>query len=244
MDQINHITDQRTMNEKKQRVFPIQLHLAGAFLEQYDDMRNRLMSKYNCMVSFVGNLKVWHEEEQGDINSMSADSRPPFISVLDNDSLDNYFLENAQQATSNIHLADFFNQGYSLDDAGIIRFWQSLISGMKGELMQKLKTFSMYKYILNIEDYPFLPKRVKASELLPSLEERSKTFVHWHQYDKLTPEVKYLLLFFENDREETKWWSTTSNCFQNRPLSIPIDSKFKLIMIEIKNLTPNEIELT
>lgn len=244
MGQINLITDKRTMNEKKQRILPIQLHLAGAFLEQYDDMRNQLMSKYNCMVSFVGNLKVWHEEEKGDINSMCADSRPPFISVLDNDSLDNYFIENAQQATSNIHLADLFNQGYSLDDAGIIKFWQGLINSMSDELMQKLKSFSMYKYILNIEEYPFLPKRVKKSELLPSLEDRSKTFVHWHQYDQLTPEVKYMLLFFENDKEESKWWSSTSNYFQEKPLLIPVDSKFKLIMLEIKNLTPSEVELT
>ena len=232
------------MNEKKQRILPIQLHLAGAFLEQYDDMRNQLMSKYNCMVSFVGNLKVWQEEEQGDINSMCADSRPPFISVLDNDSLDNYFIENAQQATSNIHLADLFNQGYSLDDAGIIKFWQGLIKSMSDELMQKLKSFSMYKYILNIEDYPFLPKRVKASELLPSLEERSKTFVHWHQYDMMTPEVKYMLLFLENDKEESRWWSRTSNFFQEKPLLIPVDSRYKLIMLEIKSLTPSEVELT
>ena len=102
----------------------------------------------------------------------------------------------------------------------------------------------MYKYILNIEEYPFLPKRVKKSELLPSLEDRSKTFVHWHQYDQLTPEVKYMLLFFENDKEESKWWSSTSNYFQEKPLLIPVDSKFKLIMLEIKNLTPSEVELT
>jgi C1A family cysteine protease len=244
MDQINYITDKRTKIESKQSVFPIQLHLAGAFLEQFDRMRNQLTSKYNCMLSFVGNLNEWYKEEMEGINVMSADSRPPFIAVLDNDSLDDYFLHQAQQATSDIHLADFFNQGYTLDKEGIINFWHSLNSRMREELMKRLEGFSMLKYILNEEDYPYLPHHVKASELLPTLEDRSKTFVKWHQYGVQTPEAKYIMLHFEDDIEESKWWSKTSDYFQNRPLPIPIDSKYKLIMLEIKNLTSNEMELT
>lgn len=244
MSQINHITDKRTIIERKQKILPIQLHLAGAFLEQYDGMRNQLMSKYNCMLSFVGNLNVWHEEEKNGIDNMSADSRPPFVTILDNQSLDDYFVRYAQQATSNIHLADFFNRGYSLNEEGIINFWRKLNSSMKDELMRKLDSFTMFKYILNIEDYPFLAQNVSASELLPKLVDRSKTFLHWHQYERITPEIKYLMLHFDNDKEESRWWSNTSSYFQNKPQSISIDSRFKLIMIEIKNLKPEEVEFT
>ena len=244
MNQINRFTDNRTNIEHKQRVLPIQFHLAGAFLEQYDSMRNLLMSKYNCMISFVGNLNVWYKEEKKEIGDMSADSRPPFVAVLNNKSLDDYFSHYAQQATSNIHLADFFNQGYSLNEEGIVNFWKELNRDMKEELIKKLDNFSMYKYVLNKEDYPYLTNNVPASELLPKLVDRSKTFLHWHQYEKTTPEIKYLMLHFENDREESNWWSSTSNFFQNKPQSINIDSKFKLVMIEIKNLKPEDIEFT
>lgn len=244
MEQINYHTNRKTNIEKHQSALPIKLHLAGVFLEQYDGMRNRLMNKYNCMLSFVGNLKVWHEEERDRIEVMKADSRPPFVAVLDNDSLDEYFDHHAQQATSDIHLTDFFNQGYSLDEPGIIDFWFSLNKGMADELLRRLDGFSMYNYILGIGYYPYLPNQVEPSELLPILEDRSKVFVQWHQFNEQTPEAKYIMLHFDDDKEESRWWSSTSDYFQNRPLSIPITSKFKLIMLEIKNLKMEEIELT
>ena len=243
LHQINTVTDSLTKIEREQIVSPIKFHLAGAFLEQYDSMRNQLMGKYNCMLSFVGNLKVWHDEEKHGVEIMNTNSRPPFVAVLDNNTLDNYFKAFAQQATRDIHLADFFNRGYTLDESGIVKFWQELNDGMEEELMNKLNDFSMSKYILNEGNYPFLSNDMRASELLTELVGRSKTFLQWRQYENPTPEVKYLLLYFTDDREEGRWWDGTRSYFRDRPQSIPIDSRFKLVMIEIKNMRPQEITI-
>ena len=242
MGWINNVTDSLTRIERIQQVFPIKFHLAGAFLDRFDSMRNRLMSKYNCMLSFVGNLKVWHEDERKGVEIMNTDSRPPFVTVLNNDSLDAYFNEYAQQAMTDIHLADFFNRGYTLNEAGIVKFWRDLNNGMEDELMKKLKDFSIFKYVLNEENYPFLPNGDTALNMLPDLEGRSKPFLRWRQYENITPEIEYLMLYFNDNREERKWWDNTVRYFQNRPQSILIDSRFKLVMVEIKNLRPEEIE--
>ena len=241
---IYHLTDQKTQIDRRQRVLPIQMHLAGVFLDHYNNMRNDLMSKYNCMISFVGNLKKWQNEEEDTIHKMSADSRPPFVSILKNDTLDAYFEQNAQQATCNIHLADLFNNNYTLDENGIINFWRYLNNSISNELALKLNDFSMYKYVLKVQSYPFLHENVEISELLPELDSKSNTFVRWQEFDAPTPELRFIMLAFENDNEEAHWKPKTSSLFHTNPGIIKVSSKKKLIMLKTKYLTPKEVILT
>ncbi len=243
MREINRLTDRRTGLEREQQVLPVKLHLAGAFLEQYNTLRNQLMSKYNCMKAFVGNLNLWLDAEQKSIRNMNSESRLPFVAVLDNATLDEYFTASAKQVTSNIHLADFFNRNYPLTEDGIVQFWHELNEEVKRELMRELDGFTMYKYVLNQEHYPFVGRNVEVAHLLPKLSVRSKTFVPWHQYDAPTPELKYLMLHLENDIEERNWKARTVSYFQSKPQTLSIDSQFKLILVEVKNLRPAEVEM-
>jgi len=220
----------------------VKFHLAGTFLDQYNDLRNELMETYHCMVSFVGNLKTWHDEEELKIEDMNPETQVPFMAVLDNDTLNGYFDQHLVHDTAMINLADFFNEHYTMDENGIIQFQKNIKDKVKTALMSKLDEFTMYDYITQSKTYPYLRSGlVSADKLLPQMEDRSRVFTQFQQPNNFTPEVKYILLKTNNTQQRNHWLSVYPQYFRNRPNNCEHDSRFRLTVVEMKELKPSEL---
>jgi len=244
-DYQNQISRLATQNAQRQRdltMCAVKFHLAGTFLDQYNDLRNELMETYHCMVSFVGNLKTWHDEEELKIEDMNPETQVPFMAVLDNDTLNGYFDQHLVHDTAMINLADFFNEHYTMDENGIIQFQKNIKDKVKTALMSKLDEFTMYDYITQSKTYPYLRSGlVSADKLLPQMEDRSRVFTQFQQPNNFTPEVKYILLKTNNTQQRNHWLSVYPQYFRNRPNNCEHDSRFRLTVVEMKELKPSEL---
>jgi len=241
-DQINQLAEQNAQRQRNLMVSAVKFHLAGTFLDQYNDLRNSLIAKYHCMVSFVGNLKTWHDEEAQKIEDMNPETQLPFIAVLDNDTLDKYFEQYVMRDAIEINITDFFDENYTMDEAGINQFQRNIKDKVKKALISKLGDFTMYDYITQSSSYPYLRAgQISANKLLPKMEERSRVFTQYQQPDDFTPEVKYILLKTADTQQHNHWMKVYPQYFRNRPNDCEHDSRFRLTVVETKDLKPNEL---
>jgi len=241
-DRIAALATQNANRQRELTMCAVKFHLAGTFLDRYNDLRNELMAKYHCMVSFVGNLKTWHDEEAQKIEDMNPETQVPFMAVLDNDTLNNYFEQHLKKDVVMINLADFFNNNYTMDEDGIIKFQKNIRDKVKIALISKLDEFTMYDYITQSRNYPYLRSGlVSADKLLPQMENRSRVFTQYQQPNDFTPDVKYILLKTETTQQRNNWLSIYPQYFRNRPNECEHDSRFRLTVVEVKELKPDEL---
>jgi len=241
-EQINKLTELKNQNQRAAAMSAVKFHLAGTFLDQFNDLRSKLQSEYYGMVSFVGNLKTWHDEEAQKIEDMNPETQLPFMAVLDNDTLDKYFEQNVKHEVDEINLADFFDENYTMDEAGITKFQRNIKDRVKKALIGKLDDFTMFDYITQSKDYPYLRAgQISAEKLLPQMEDRSQVFTQYKQSKDFTYPVKYILLKTETHQRLTEWQRIYPKFFRNKPTNCEHDSRFRLTVVETKDLKPTEL---
>ena len=240
MQRIEEITVRCHQLEQERTLTQMKMHFAGLFIERTERLREQLMHRYHAMLGFVGNLRQWHGQEAASLEIMDASTRMPFVSVLDNQGLDNYFAAHANELTSEVNLADFFSN-FSLDEAGIRAFDYDLRKNIAVKLLECLSDFSMTHFILGTH-YPYLndaPQRI--TEMMSAMAVKSNVFLQHKAVTDGRQEAKYIIAHTENQTEETNWRDSYVRYFRMRPNDIAVQSRMELIVFTVLPLHTNEL---
>ena len=219
-------------------------HVAGMVADQVSAMRGEIQHKYNLLSSFVSNLATWLAEERAEVQKMKLHSQQPFITILDNDTLDRYLSSHIDELTHDIHLHDFFQQ-YGLDEKSIEEFKKV---GIKQVLMSKieqsLQDFSVFRYLEQPDAFAYLSGGKKIDEtLFAQLTQRSECFAQTQKFDVFGDNGPMQILFVHTgyQNETGRWQAFYPTFFQLRPSTASILSPYKLVMLQMQKNEMNEL---
>lgn len=231
---------QRT--EEALKCSQLKFHLAGMVIDSLLSLKTTLDKKYQALKSYIGNLAQWQKEEQEASAVMESLVKNPFIPLLSNGVLDNYFNEHAEQITGQMHLYEYFNN-YKLDDESIIAFKRQLKENILQHVSAALSDFTVFRHVFHSMDYPFLDKEYASAErLLPLLDKKSEPFCQLRSNATTRPQAHFL--FVKTDAaERAAWQYEYPRYFSTRPISDDILSAFKMLAIRLQPLATNEILL-
>lgn len=243
MNQIKAHTDDITHNEKELTTLAMKYHISGIFIDQFASLQKLLMQKYHSMMSLCGNLRVWHDEENAGISQMDTFRREPFIPLLDNETLNAYFEKKRESLTGGIRLVEFLDN-FEVGAGGILEL-QKQLRGRVGKLLaEEIADFSVFGFLDNPEQYPYLSKDVaRTDKLLPLMTRKSQPFVEFTQIVDETPRYTCLLVHTANYGEQSRWESIYPQYFSVKPDSHKMLSPYKLLLVTVKPLKVEELKI-
>lgn len=179
----------RLKTEKEQ--LAIKVHVNGRIIQGVNGLKGELQSKLNKMKAFDANLIKMYKKAKKQLASMSPEVPYPFMAILSNDLLDNYYVFWKGKMISAVDVKSLLND-YSVDDDfdEVINNNQDLESAV----MRGLKDFSMREYISrsNLDKWQFLPQETNLSEVIPDFDSRGIPFCPYNL--QLQGVEKYILL--------------------------------------------------
>lgn len=228
--------------EKQKEEQKMKMHVAGMIIDDLLKIKVSLNKKYQAMKAYVGNLCIWYDEEQKSFDAMEPLVKNPFIPLLSNKKLYNYFEENKNEITKDMHLYEYF-KGFKLDEDAIIAYKRQLKQNILGHIKALLDDFTIFRHIFATRDYPFLDNEYASSQnLLPALDSKSVPFGQVQRTALTKPDAHFL--FIHTDAEEEQAWKATyPKYFKITPISENISSVFKIIGLRLQVLLPEEIIL-
>lgn len=179
----------RLKTEKEQ--LAIKVHVNGRIIQGVNGLKGELQSKLNKMKAFDANLIKMYKKAKKQLASMSPEVPYPFMAILSNDLLDNYYVFWKGKMISAVDVKSLLND-YSVDDDfdEVINNNQDIESAV----MRGLKDFSMREYISrsNLDKWQFLPQETNLSEVIPDFDSRGIPFCPYNL--QLQGVEKYILL--------------------------------------------------
>lgn len=241
-NELEECAQQKALDLHKKKIerssVQLRLYVAGMVIDRLSVLQKELQEKYTLMKSYVGNLSVWYDEEQRKIKQMEPLSREPFLPLLNNDVLDNYFTNEGKRLTDGLYLYEYLNE-YELSETGIKEYKIKIKRMLVQKLNEPLNQFKLLSYIQGNCNYPYLNRDVSdIASLLPLLERKSSYFLQTRISDigHINNVSKCLFVNVETQAETTFWNSTYPIYFQVRPNSEAISSKYKLVVFQKTNL--------
>lgn len=232
----------RTERLKKENdTLHLRMHLAGMILIRLFELNDRLMNMYNVMKSFMLNLNTWYDEESDKQRGMSADTQPPFISLLRNDVLDGYFEKYKDDITKDIRLWHFLKE-YKLSEEGIRLFQENLKSIFINKIFAILDNFCVYDYISGNVKYSYLID--DYNQILPLLEDldrKSDIFLQCNGVGSGLNPQKMIFIHTATDDDTRKWTEKYPLAFSIQPTSYNIKSRFKIVIFRVQDLNYEQI---
>lgn len=227
------IKKMKTENE----LLRLRLYIAGMVIDKLSYLQKELHNKYILMKSYVGNLAVWHKEELQKMEHFSTSSEKPFIPLLSNDILNEYFDKEGERVTENLYLYEYLN-GYDLSEEGIKEYKTRIKRELIDVLIKPLESFKLHSYIQG-KEYPYLNQLYSnIGILLPHLESKSEYFLQTaiKNINKRYDIAKYIFLYLETQNDKEEWNEDYPKYFQKKPCSESIVSPYKLVVFQKVNL--------
>lgn len=228
---------QRELDEEK-----LKMHVAGTIIDKLLTLKSSIDKTYHGMKSFVGNLSVWYNEEKKGLDVMEPLVKDPFIPLLSNDQLNLYFEENKESITEGMRLYEYFKD-FRLGDDAIVRYKRSLKERILIHVEELLRDFTIFRHIFGTRNYSFLnDEYASASNLLPILDSKSVPFSQIRRAAGMHPQARFL--FVHTDPEEQQNWNETyPQYFTTKPISVNIESVYKIVGLRLQKLTLGEVIL-
>lgn len=243
-EQVTNIANQHHLLKNEQATLHLQLHLAGMVIDRLAMLQNTLIQRYQSLKSYVGNLSVWYNEENKKIKEMDTITKAPFFTLLSNEVLDSYFKSEKEYITSDIKLYLYFNE-YELNEDTIRKYKNIIKQQLINKLFNSLEDFTVYKYIMKDEIYPYLnPKDADPSQLLLHMDSKSEVFLQNGKVDiaENICTFRYLFLHTDTQNEHTQWEQLYPKYFKSKPCYESTTSVFKLVVFQEKLLNINDVK--
>ena len=227
---------------KENDLLRLRLYVAGMIIDKLSDLQIELNNKYTLMKSYVGNLSVWYKEELKKTEDMDSSTKEPFVSLLSNDILNDYFKKEGERITEGLYLYEYLN-GYNLTEEGIKEYKTRIKRELIGALIEPLKEFNLLSYIQG-KEYSYLDQSYSnISSLLPLLERKSEYFLQTaiNNINKRNDIAKHIFIHLETQEERDTWYKEYPHHFQKKPSSESIVSPYKLIVFQKVNLEINNV---
>ncbi len=241
-DQLSNMASHIAMLEKELQTKHLTIHIAGMVLERLFNINDDINSKYKSCKSFLLNLGTWYKEELEIKEEMDANTQPPFISILDNDILSKYYDENRDNISKNVKLWRLLLD-YKLSEDGIREFQKALNLKIEGKIANELRDFTIYDYVSEGQEYPFLPTaKNNMITLLSDMDQKSDLFLECNNSDGALCPSKTIMIHTSPD-QTSKWNNIFRKAFNLPPVSTEIVSTNKMVIIRVENLKLSQIKM-
>lgn len=222
----------------------LKMYTAGRFLDKLFNLSDKLKNKYNVMESFVGNLLNWYTIEVNEVQTMDAYTPDPFISLLTNEKLDEYFNLKKESIIQNINLSDFI-KAYTIKEEEIVKFKTTIKNTVINSLYEEIRDFKIIDHILNKSEYDYLDKTyTNHKKLLPILDNKSNVFLQIMPGTTTEMANKIIFIHTTKDIDKKAWDSIYTKSFSMSPSSEVIFSPYKIIIVRSQNLELKELVIT
>lgn len=239
-EQIDRLSNEKGALQRVLNELGIKFFLAGTMLTQFFTIHDQLETKAKILESFLLNTRALVEENEKMLQNMSPDVQPPFIPMLNNDQLDKFFALTVDSLVSGSRLYRFF-EGYNISNEAFAEFLIALRKKVGENIAEILKDFSMYKYMSGLERYAYLStEKRQVVDFLIELDDKSTVFMLCNDNEAINP-AKALYLHIE-ENEEPSWSSTYPRAFSIKPSCVNIQSRFKIILLQLLDLNLSQIE--
>lgn len=234
-------------SQREEIVTHLKMHIAGMIIDSLAKLSHNLHTKYNSMQSFVGNLKVWYKEET-EMLEMEPLTRDPFLSLISNDCLDQYFQTKRDAITENMHLYSMFRHEYDVSESQIIKFKNQLKDSLIKILFDEVENFSVYSHVMGDVEYPYVNRDfTDIDDLLKKMDKKSLPFVSKvatvASAQAMNTYSKMLYMCANLSEERIRWTELCNNNFQYSPLLIYSESPYKLTLFQLMGMTSSELSL-
>lgn len=246
-NEMEECAQQKAANLNKKKIecnsIQLRLYIAGMIIDRLNVLQKELHDKYTLMKSYVGNLSIWYDEEQRKIQDMEPLSKEPFLPLLNNKILENYFENNGEYLTEGLYLYEFLNK-YELSEKGIKEYKTDIKKKLIQILNKPLNEFKLLAYIQNDNLYLYLDKTYSdITTLLPLLERKGGYFLQTRitEIDRINDVSKCLFINQETQNERNRWNQEFPKFFQKRPNTETISSPYKLVVLQKANLNMDSV---
>lgn len=245
--QLQQVASQIASRVAEKNIIHLKCHVAGMIIDSLYKLTNNLHTKYSGMASYVGNLKVWREQEILSMN-MSPCVRDPFLTLISNETLDKYFESQKGKITEGIALSKMFKDKYKVDESEIIKFKNKLKNDLVYLLFEAVKDFSIFKYVTKDEVYPYVDDLyTNIDVLLQQMDIKSNPFVRLNptvaDSSDINTYCKVMLLHTSNVEDRKRWEDACSRDFRNKPVLCRIEESHKVTLVQLKALSPESISI-
>lgn len=238
LSHINQLTKER---EEKH----LRMHLAGKVISSLTDTKLKLVDRYHSLVSYNMALKQWEAEERKKLSEMVIPNKTPSIPLLDNDVLDEYFEAHKESITSEICLYELLGRK-SMSDEDVLKFKFTLRDKIIEKLEKEFETFSMMDYVIKKDNYNYLKDGSNILEdTLPLMDVRSTIFLNIYQNGEIHDDCleKHLFIHSDKQTDRNSWRESYEMSFTKQPSDNDLDSKYKLIELQVQHLTKDQVSL-
>lgn len=244
LDEELAIINQDISNYRKElENISLRLHVAHMVVSKIDSIKSSLIKKYNHTKGYIGNLRIWYNETKENVSSMSCELTQPFLTVLDNNSLDTYFNDNCDNILREISLSDILRDSDGLSDEDIVNLKNSIENTINHRLECIIADFNMFNHLSGRTLYPYLSNnRLSWGDLLQRMNRYSNIFIQATTTNG-TFEVSKSIGINITEEDRTQWHRIYPPYFQIIPNSIDILSKNKLIVISTHEFDVQDITL-
>lgn len=245
--QLERLSQEISKREREKGITHLKTHLAGMIIDSLYKLGRNLHTKYNGMRSYVGNLRVWREQENESLQ-MTPLSRDPFLTLISNECLDKYFEDNKEKLTKGLELSKMFKDKYNVQEEEVVKFKNELKKKLVAMLFKAIEDFSIFKYVTNTENYPYVGRDyTDIDALLQQMDYKSTPFVRLNpapaNREGINTHCKMMFLYAEREQDRNTWEDACSRNFNNEPQSHMTDSPFKITLLQLKGVAPDEVSI-
>lgn len=245
-DRLEHLAQEISIRQREKEVTHLKTHLAGMIIDSLYKLGRNLNSKYNAMRSCVGNLKVWREQEKESLKTTPL-CKDPFLTMISNDCLDDYFENNKEMLTDGLELSKMFKDRYSVKEEEVVKFKNELKGKLMTLLFKAVDDFSIFSCVTKARHYPFIDDGYdNIGTLLQELDFKSTPFVRLNSTVASTENINThcKIMFLYVDGADRRIWEDTCGRFFNiTPQYQMSDSPFKITLLQLKGVAPNEVSI-
>lgn len=246
-EQLKHLAQEISKRQREKEITHLKTHLAGMIIDSLYKLGRNLHTKYNGMRSYVGNLKVWREQENESLK-MTPLSRDPFLTLISNECLDKYFEDNKEKLTEGLELSKMFKDKYNVKEEEVVKFKNTLKKRLVAMLFKAIDDFSIFKYVTKSEDYPYVGREFTDIDvLLRQMDYKSTPFVRLNpspaEIEGINTHCKMMFLYTEREQDRKVWEDACSRNFGDAPQSHVTPSPFKITLLQLKGVAPGEVAI-
>ena len=245
-DILTNLAIQKDKKEKELAEVNLKMHVAGNYLTNLFTLESSIIAKYHATYSFLNNLKTWSDEEKEALNTLRINSKLPFISLINNNVLDEFFNSQKNAIVKDISLCENIigfskkiqNNAINKDD--LIQFQYKIKQNCVNKLLECIKDFNIYTHLCNKNvKFDFLDQDA-STEVLKELDERSKVFWYNNDMYAIDPQ-KLVFIYLPTDSAAKHWEQFHRTFFSVPPIAESVLSPYKVMVIQSVELNIQQL---
>ena len=220
-------------------------HLAGEMIAQLFALSSKFQQRHSAISHYLLNLREWYSNTVESHAVMRAEARAPFVSLIRNNILDDYFKAQEESIIEENNVWRFIDK-YEPSEDGIVHVQQNI----KQDLLRKINThfakFSIADYLINLKDkklYQYLVHDFDdICELFNNLNRKSDIFLQYNIEDEGRDARQVMFVHTNGEEQHNRLEKELRNAVDDIAF-VSISSPYKIIFFRKLELDKNQIEL-